>query len=111
MSPRYPGPTNRLIPRSSGRALGFALVAFALLAAATVAAGAAAPEARSAPSRPNFVVIMSDDQTVGELSSMHRTLAKVGARGVSFDRFITSYPLCCPSRTTFLTGQYSHNHG
>ncbi len=32
-------------------------------------------------------------------------------RGVSFTRAFASYPLCCPSRTTFLTGQHSHNHG
>jgi arylsulfatase A-like enzyme len=91
--------------------LGFALAVFALLAAVALAAGAAAPQARSAPSQPNFVVIMSDDQTVGEMSAMRQTRAKIAAKGVTFDRFITSYPLCCPSRTTFLTGQYSHNHG
>ena len=30
---------------------------------------------------------------------------------MSFRRFYVTDPLCCPSRTTFLTGQYAHNHG
>lgn len=68
--------------------------------------------AKSAPGdKPNFIVIMTDDQTVGELQSMHNTRAQIGNQGVSFDQFITSYSLCCPSRTTFMTGQYAHNHG
>jgi N-acetylglucosamine-6-sulfatase len=62
-------------------------------------------------SRPNFVVVMADDLTVGEMGAMHQVNRRIGAAGVSFDRFYDSFPLCCPSRTTFLTGQYSHNHG
>src|SRR3954447_5561267 len=87
---------------------------FAVLAALAIAAGAAvsrAPEAGAAAAQPNFVVLMTDDQTVGELSVMKQTQRRIESQGVSFDRFITSFPLCCPSRTTFLTGQYSHNHG
>jgi N-acetylglucosamine-6-sulfatase len=93
---------------------GRALIAAALAGVAcfiAIAAQPSTPAAQSAPGQPNFVVIMSDDQTVGELSGMHQTLSDVAAKGVTFDRFATSYPLCCPSRTTFLTGQYSHNHG
>jgi arylsulfatase A-like enzyme len=97
--------------RSSGHGVGFALAVLGFLATIVLAAGASAPRAGGAPAKPNFVVIMSDDQTVGEMSAMQQTRAKIAAKGVTFDRFITSYPLCCPSRTTFLTGQYSHNHG
>ena len=25
--------------------------------------------------------------------------------------YVASYPLCCPARTTWITGQYPHNHG
>jgi arylsulfatase A-like enzyme len=35
----------------------------------------------------------------------------IGAAGVSFRRSFVSYPVCCPSRATFLTGQYAHNNG
>jgi N-acetylglucosamine-6-sulfatase len=69
---------------------------------------AAAP---AAADRPNLVVIMTDDQTVGDLSAMPRTHRLVARQGVSFSRSYVSYPVCCPSRATYLTGQYAHNHG
>ena len=31
-------------------------------------------------------------------------------RGTTFDSSYVSFALCCPSRATFLTGQYAHNH-
>ncbi|MFL5906742.1 MAG: sulfatase [Solirubrobacterales bacterium] len=60
--------------------------------------------------RPNVIVIQTDDQNVGDMFVMQQTLALLGARGTSFDNSYVSYPLCCPSRATFLTGQYAHNH-
>jgi N-acetylglucosamine-6-sulfatase len=83
--------------------------AWVLLAAMISTCGTQAPAEVEAP--PNFVVVMADDLTVGEMPAMQQTLQRVGGAGVTFDRFYDSYPLCCPSRTTFLTGQYSHNHG
>jgi arylsulfatase A-like enzyme len=68
----------------------------------------AAPAA--AAERPNVVVLMTDDQTVADLEAMPRTQALLAASGVGFDRSYVSYPVCCPSRATFLSGQYAHNH-
>jgi arylsulfatase A-like enzyme len=42
---------------------------------------------------------------------MSRTRELIGSAGVTFDNSVATYALCCPSRATFLTGQYSHNHG
>jgi arylsulfatase A-like enzyme len=63
-----------------------------------------------ATARPNIVVIMSDDQTVGDMRVMTRTRSLLGAPGVTFRNSAVTYALCCPSRATFLTGQYPHNH-
>lgn len=63
------------------------------------------------PTRPNVVVITTDDQTIDDMASMPQTRALIGARGVTFDQSVVSLSQCCPSRATFLTGQYAHNHG
>ncbi|HEU4525573.1 MAG TPA: sulfatase-like hydrolase/transferase, partial [Gemmatimonadales bacterium] len=63
-----------------------------------------------ASARPNIVVIMSDDQTVGDMQVMTRTRRLIGTPGVTFRNSAVTYALCCPSRATFLTGQYPHNH-
>ena len=85
-----------------------ALAAFTALTVGTreTAHGQAAPGAR-----PNIVVVMTDDQTAAELAGMPATRRLVGSAGVTFNRAYVSYPVCCPSRATYLTGQYAHNHG
>ena len=71
-------------------------------------AGDVGPSKRNAP---NIVVVMTDDQGIDTMRAMPKTRRLVGGRGVTFDGSVTSFPLCCPSRATFLTGQYAHNHG
>jgi N-acetylglucosamine-6-sulfatase len=60
--------------------------------------------------RPNIVVIDTDDQNVSDMFVMRHTLSLLAAHGTTFRNSYVSYPLCCPSRATFLTGQYAHNH-
>jgi arylsulfatase A-like enzyme len=67
--------------------------------------------APAAAASPNVVVIETDDQTVADLAAMPQTRALIGDAGVTFTRSFVSLPECCPSRATFLTGQYAHNHG
>jgi N-acetylglucosamine-6-sulfatase len=73
--------------------------------------GASAEPAGLSPRQPNVVVVMTDDQTVESMRVMQRTRRLLGAGGLTFANSFVSYPLCCPSRATLLTGQYSHNHG
>ena len=75
------------------------------------AGGGAAGRAVAAPGSPNVVLITTDDQTLASLEVMKRTRALIGDRGATFERYFASYPLCCPARTTWITGQYPHNHG
>ncbi len=87
-----------------------------LAAAAILLALAAAWQSRPEPAhavskRPNVVVLMTDDQTVKDLRGMGNTRRLLADDGVRFKRSFVSYSLCCPSRATYLTGQYPHNHG
>jgi arylsulfatase A-like enzyme len=61
--------------------------------------------------RPNIVVVETDDQTLEQMRFMPHTQALLGDQGTTFTNSFVNYPLCCPSRATFLTGQYSHNDG
>lgn len=62
------------------------------------------------PRRPNVVMIMTDDQTLQALSKMPRTQRLLAGGGVTFANAFASWPLCAPSRATYLTGQYAWNH-
>ena len=83
----------------------------ALLLLAVAAAGCGpAPPAQDA-SRPNIVVIMTDDQTLESMRVMPGVRSALGASGTTFENAFVSTALCCPSRATLFTGQYMHNHG
>lgn len=72
---------------------------------------ATAKNAAAAAPRPNIVMIMTDDQDVKSLSVMPNVRRLLAAQGTTYRNNFVSYPLCCPSRATYLTGQYPHNHG
>ncbi|MGH3995387.1 MAG: sulfatase family protein, partial [Pseudonocardiaceae bacterium] len=61
--------------------------------------------------RPNVLVLLTDDQTLESMRVMGGVRSVLGAEGTTFQRAFVSNPLCCPSRATLYTGQYTHNHG
>jgi N-acetylglucosamine-6-sulfatase len=73
-------------------------------------ASAQEPEPGAAARGPNVVVVMTDDQRVDDMPALPKTRRLIGEAGVTFTRSFASYPVCCPARATFFTGQYAHNH-
>src|SRR2546421_12499654 len=54
---------------------------------------------------------MTDDQALTDVAKMPNVRRLLAAQGTTFADAVDSFPLCCPSRATFITGQYAHNHG
>ncbi|MBI3648084.1 MAG: sulfatase-like hydrolase/transferase, partial [Actinobacteria bacterium] len=67
--------------------------------------------ARAQTSQPNIVLIVTDDQRWDELDAMPVVQRQLMAKGVTFTNGFVVNPLCCPSRSTILTGQWSHTTG
>jgi N-acetylglucosamine-6-sulfatase len=71
----------------------------------------ARPSSAAKDGRPNILVVMTDDQAAADLAKMPNVRRLLAKQGTSFSNTVDSFPLCCPSRATFITGQYAHNHG
>ena len=105
-----------------GRARILRLGAGAALAAGLVAIlNPAAPV--QAATRPNVVVIQTDDQPVEQFNAtwrdfynrdrqiMPNTMRLIRNQGIRFSNYMTPFPLCAPSRATLLSGRYAQNTG
>jgi N-acetylglucosamine-6-sulfatase len=66
------------------------------------------------PEKPNVVFLFADDLDKRLLMSHlsdYPNIHSLATKGTTFSNAFVTNALCCPSRSTILTGQYSHNHG
>lgn len=68
-------------------------------------------QARAVENPPNIVLILTDDQRADTLKYMPIVRQALGNHGVTFTNAYVVNPVCCPSRSTILTGLYSHSTG
>jgi arylsulfatase A-like enzyme len=108
---------NSILSRNSFRQI------FRLILLASGLSGASLVQA--AESRPNFVVMVTDDQQWAALSCVQHELGAAGrfpwfqtpnldriaAKGIRFRNAFVTESLCSPSRAAILTGQYNHLNG
>jgi len=60
--------------------------------------------------RPNFLIILTDDQRYDTMEYMPNTQQLIFDQGVTVSSGYITTPFCCPSRASILTGLYAHNH-
>lgn len=84
---------------------------------AFLAGAASAVLPAAAPARPNIVVIVSDDQGIGDVGCygakdvLTPNLDRLAAEGVRFTDWHANSPVCSPSRAALLTGKYPQRAG
>ena len=83
----------------------------------SLALGSLAGAGSAAVRRPNFIFLLTDDQSYGTLSLTGSSFLKtpnidrIGREGALFRNAFVGMSLCAPSRACFLTGQYNHTNG
>src|SRR5688500_15650486 len=69
------------------------------------------PRSQRRDGPPNVLVIMTDDQTLEQMRILDNVDRWIVDQGTSFSNYTVAFPNCCPSRATYMSGQYPHNHG
>jgi N-acetylglucosamine-6-sulfatase len=93
-----------------------AALAVALLASCTRAANTAPDwpssinEGSASAKKPNMVYVLTDDLAWNLVQYMPH-VRQMEKEGATFTNFFATDSLCCPSRSSLLTGQYPHNTG
>jgi N-acetylglucosamine-6-sulfatase len=59
---------------------------------------------------PNVLVVMTDDQRLNTLQTMPTVRSQLVSKGANYVG-MSPTSACCPSRTSFLSGQFSHTTG
>jgi len=90
--------------------------AWVLLLGGLVAWAGFGGSASAAGPRPNVLLIVSDDLNCflgcyGDPRAKTPNIDRLAARGVRFERAYCTFPLCGPSRNSFLTGLYPNATG
>jgi hypothetical protein len=91
--------------------VGVLALALALVAACEGAGLGTTTAAAQSAEPPNIVLVLTDDQRWDTLRAMPTVQKELVAHGVTFTNSFVANPLCCPSRSSIFTGQYSHSTG
>lgn len=98
-------------PRARRLQASILFLVLTVLAFAGVDRADRAPVSAAGATKPNIILILTDDQDqlLNSLNYMPRVRTLLADRGTTFSRSFVPLSLCCPSRTTILTGRYTHN--
>ena len=64
----------------------------------------------SSTGQPNIIFVLTDDLDFASAQKMPEIRSQLIEKGTSFENAFVSFPTCCPSRATILTGLYAHNN-
>jgi arylsulfatase A-like enzyme len=65
----------------------------------------------AAASRPNIILILTDDMRADDLPLLPAIQALLVRQGTTFSNAVVTTPGCAPARASLLRGQFAHNHG
>ena len=74
---------------------------------AAVGSAPASVTSAAAGNRPNIIFINTDDLDMASLPTMPKLKSLLADQGTTCTNFFANVSLCCPSRSTFLRGQYA----
>ena len=69
-----------------------------------------APAMQEDAAKPNIIYIVTDDADKQLLFSMPNIKRLLVDKGTFLENYYIPQAICCPSRTSVLTGEYTHNH-